>query len=90
MQTPTTRYRFIPFRKADIVQMCLRENQPAGHEAGQETDFKQLCHMLDSVFHFEFHQLVESLKHSYAPIDPDADTRSIDQNAPAHEQRRPG
>jgi hypothetical protein len=79
MQTPTTRHRFIPFRKTDIVQMCLQENQLSGKEA----DFKQLCHMLDSVFHFEFHQLVESLKNSYAPIDPDADTRSIDHNAPS-------
>lgn len=78
MQTPTTQYRFIPFRKTDIVQMCLKDNQLPG----QEADFKQLCHMLDSVFHFEFHQIVESLKDSYAPIDPNADTRSIDIDAP--------
>ena len=66
-------YRFIPFRKADIVRMCLQENQLSG----QEEDFQQICHMLGSVFHFEFHRVVEALKDSYAPIDPDADTRSI-------------
>lgn len=82
MQKPTTRYRFIPFRKTDIVQMCLHDNKLAG----QEDDFKQLCHMLDSVFHFEFHQIVESLKDSYAPIDPNADTRNIDITAPTTEQ----
>jgi hypothetical protein len=38
--------------------------------------------MLDSVFHLEFHQLVESLKNSYTSIDPDADTRSIE-NSPS-------
>ena len=75
-QAPITRYRFIPFRKADIVQMCLQENALAG----QEDDFRQLAQMLGSVFHFEFHQVVEALKDSYAPIDPDADTRSIDNN----------
>ena len=75
-QAPITRYRFIPFRKADIVQMCLQENQLAG----QEDDFRRLAHMLGSVFHFEFHQVVEALKDSYAPVDPDADTRSIDNN----------
>ena len=56
--------------------MCLQENQLAG----QEDDFRQLAHMLGSVFHFEFHQVVEALKDSYAPVDPDADTRSIDNN----------
>jgi hypothetical protein len=66
-------YRFIPFRQADIVRMCLQENQLRG----QEEDFRQLCHMLGSVFHFEFHRVVEALKDSYAPVDPDADTRSI-------------
>ena len=76
-QEPDSRYRFIPFRKADIVQMCLRENALKG----QEDDFQKICKMLASVFHFEFHQVVEALKDSYAPIDPDADTRSIDNNA---------
>ena len=76
-QEPDTRYRFIPFRKADIVQMCLQENSLKG----EEDDFQQLCKMLASVFHFEFHQVVEALKDSYAPIDPDADTRSIENNA---------
>ncbi len=78
-QAPITRYRFIPFRKVDIVQMCLQENQLTG----QEEDFRQLCHMLGSVFHFEFHQVVEALKDSYAPIDPDADTRSVDIHNPS-------
>jgi len=81
-QEPETRYRFIPFRKSDIVQMCLQENQLRG----QEDDFRQLCHMLGSVFHFEFHQVVEALKENYAPIDPDADTRSIDLNSPPIER----
>ena len=76
-QASNTHYRFIPFRKTDIVQMCLQDNQLAG----QEDVFRQLCHMLGSVFHFEFHRVVESLKDSYAPIDPDADTRSVDINA---------
>ena len=81
-QASETPFRFIPFRKVDIVQMCLQENQLAG----QEDDFRQLCHMLGSVFHFEFHRVVEALKDSYAPIDPDADTRSIAVNQAADGQ----
>ena len=31
--------------------------------------------MLEQVFHFEFHQVVEALKDAYAELDPDSDTR---------------
>ena len=81
-QAPETRYRFIPFRKTDIVQMCLQENQLTG----QEGDFQQLCHMLASLFHFEFHRVIEALKDSYAAIDPDADTRNIDNALPSEQE----
>lgn len=36
--------------------------------------FRQLSHMLDQIFHFEFHQVIEALKNAYAGIDPDSDT----------------
>jgi len=77
-QAADNRYRFIPFRKSDIVEMCLQDSRLKG----QEDHFRQLCHMLGSVFHFEFHQVVEALKDNYAPIDPDADTRSLDVYSP--------
>ena len=54
--------------------MCLRENRLG--EAAQA--FRQLCLMLDQVFHFEFHRVAESLKAAYAEIDPDSDTRRVD------------
>lgn len=64
-------FRFIPYRKHDIVEMCLQDNLLCG----QEKDFRQLYYMLSSIFHFEFHQIIESLKDVYAPVDPDSDTR---------------
>jgi hypothetical protein len=71
---PDQKFRFIPYRKNDLVEMCLKDNQLSG----QEKDFRQLCTMLGSIFHFEFHQIIESLKDIYAPIDPDADTLLYD------------
>ena len=50
--------------------MCLQDI-----DAERAGDFRQLAHMLDQIFHFEFHQIVEALKNTYASIDPDADTR---------------
>jgi len=73
-QSPDTPYRFIPFRKRDVVEMCLQDAKLKG----QETDFRQLYYMLSSIFHFEFHQIIESLKDSYAPVDPDTDTRAVE------------
>ena len=75
---PNKKYRFIPFRKHDIVEMCLQENKLAG----KDEDFRQLYYMLSSIFHFEFHQIVESMKDSYASVNPDADTRDYDNPRP--------
>jgi len=51
--------------------MCLHDSKL---ETGTD-DFRQLSYMLDQIFHFEFHQVIEALKNAYADIDPDADTR---------------
>jgi len=66
-------HHFIPFRKGDIVEMCLQE----GTLGEQEDAFRQLQRVLESIFHFEFHQLSERLKNAYAPLDPDVDTRLV-------------
>ena len=71
MEHQTDKYRFIPYRRRDIVEMCLQD--PRLHEVGE--DFRQLGYMLEQVFHFEFHQVVEALKDAYAGLDPDSDTR---------------
>ena len=80
MSEPITnmQYRFIPYRKHDIVEMCLQD----GKLVGQEDDLRQLYYMLSSIFHFEFHQILESLKDSYASVDPDADTHVFDNHRP--------
>ena len=64
--------RFIPFRKRDIVTMCLGRGDL---DAGQHPAFREFSQLLASVFHFEFHRLLENLKDSYAASDPDAATR---------------
>jgi hypothetical protein len=67
------RLRFIPYRKHDVVEMCLRD-QPSDINPQQ---FKKLCQMLSSIFHFEFYQVTESMKNTYASVNPDSDTRDI-------------
>lgn len=67
------RFRFIPFRKRDILDMCLHSDIKDAHAP----TFRQFYTLLDNVLGFEFHQTLESLKDSYADVDPDADTRRV-------------
>jgi len=54
--------------------MCLQQNRlPA-----EIDDFRQLCYMLEQIFHFEFHQVIEALKNAYTDLDPDSDMRNPD------------
>ena len=64
--------RFIPFRKADIIEMCINDARLSEHD---QNLFRQFCHILGSLIHFEFHHQVEMLKDCYSPFNPDADTR---------------
>ncbi len=74
VKTPGSRHYFIPFRKYDVVQMCVHD----GQLAGQEQHFWHFHRLLERIFHLEFHDNIEALKHAYAPIDPDCDTRLLD------------
>jgi hypothetical protein len=74
MSNSDSKFRFIPFRRQDVIEMCLQDAT-----AGQATaDFRQLAHMLAQIFHFEFHGLLVALDDSYATLDPDLDTRRVD------------
>ncbi len=75
--------RFIPFRKKDIVEMCLAELKQ------QESDisFQQFCELLASFIHFEYHNLLESLKNDYAPFDPNADTHQLNKLSKAQREQ---
>lgn len=66
------RNRFIPFRKTDIIEMCVNDSRLSEDD---QNLFRQFCNTLGSLIHFEFHHQVETLKNCYFPFNPDADTR---------------
>jgi hypothetical protein len=76
--------RFIPFRKADIIAMCLADDRLSQE---QQTQFKKLADSIEQYFHTEFHGIQEQLKDLYAPHDPDADTRPF--RAPSEKVHSP-
>jgi uncharacterized integral membrane protein len=68
------RNRFIPYRKSDIIDMCMTDSRL---EDSDKKSFSEFCRILESLFHFEFHRQLEELKDCYAPFNPASDTRNI-------------
>ena len=71
---PWVRERFIPIRKADLIDGLSNSKMvtPNDREA-----FLRFGTILDSIFHFEFHAKTEALKENYHPFNPDNDTVSV-------------
>ncbi len=70
--------RFIPYRKQDIVEMCLREL----NFEDSALSFRQFCDLLSNSLHVEYHKTLELLKNDYAPFDPNADTKQLEPYTP--------
>jgi hypothetical protein len=66
--------RFIPYRKQDVVEMLLSDQRL---DKNQREDFRTLAELLQGIYHFEYHSKLERLKNSYAPLNPDRDTRIL-------------
>jgi len=73
------REAFIPFLRRDLVEMCLRDE---GLTDDYRDGFRDLCEILVSHLHFEFHRTVEGIKEHYAPFNPDRETRSVREGGP--------
>jgi hypothetical protein len=74
MQQSIKKDRFIPLRKADLIQTCLKDGRLPSEQLNA---FNALCQLIVSTVHFEYHQILEELKDSYAPFDPNSDTLSV-------------
>ena len=63
---------FIPYSRADIVDICIED----GKLPPEETEkFREFCDILSAYYHFELHHTQERLKENFAPFNPDADTK---------------
>ncbi|MGJ3256950.1 MAG: DUF3754 domain-containing protein [Alcanivorax sp.] len=69
MRTVETRLRYIPYRRRDIVAMCLAE---ARLTEGQADQFQAMAEQLQRKLHLHFHARQEALKESYLAVNPQA------------------
>jgi hypothetical protein len=74
MQVSNKSERFIPLRKTDLIQACVADG---GLSNEQQNTFKNLCQLIVNTLHCEYHQILEELKDSYAPFDPNSDTLAV-------------
>lgn len=66
--TGTRHENFIPVRKSELVK-DLYKKIPSKHR----DSFKQFCRIVESIYHFNYHKNLETLKDLYVPFDPDSE-----------------
>jgi hypothetical protein len=65
------RDQFIPVRKTDILEALLDHGQIASAE--ERDRFRQVCRMLAAVYHYEYFDRLETLRHDYYYFSPELD-----------------
>ncbi len=68
------REHYIPLRKSDLVQLVCSDKQLSGQD---QQNLRQFCVLISAIFHFEYLERLESLKDSFAPFNPDLDTKPL-------------
>ncbi len=82
-ESAQARSHFIPFRKADVIEMCAADGALAGAPAGEGSEsFRELTKLLSALFHFEYHERLETLKDSFVPVSSDPDVPRAEKPAP--------
>jgi hypothetical protein len=65
--------RFIPFQKTEIVRLLCEDGYLT---PSKQKKFHNVCRLLESIFHFIFHEKIECLKRNYYPLNPDKITKT--------------
>lgn len=82
MAVYSDREAFIPYRRGDLISLCLEDGELKSTDV---PSFRLFCELVSAYYHFQFHSDLEKLKDNYAPFNPDADTKFISYPEP-HQQ----
>ena len=72
MATYADREAFIPYRRTDLIDLCVEDGKLQGAEVKK---FREFCEIVSAYYHFDFHQVLEGIKNNFAHLDPDTDTK---------------
>lgn len=79
------REHYIPIRKSDLIRLLATD---VGMEPAAAAQFRRFCEILTATVHFQYYELLEEIKDSYAPFDPEAVTAAVAVDTPEIRQRR--
>jgi len=82
--TVPAREHYIPLRCSALIDFLCGDKDLADEERHR---FQRFCQLVTAIHHYEFEKRLEELKSSYAPFDPDADTRELAMVCAADQQR---
>lgn len=68
MTTRVTREHYIPFNRAELIDLCLADDTLDNTQAA---GFRRFCEILAAFKHHEFHKKLEHLKELFRPVNPD-------------------
>ncbi len=81
MAVSENREAYIPYRRTDIIELCLKDGQL---DAANAKTFKDFCQILSAFYHFRFHKTLEIIKDNYVVFNPNADVQPV--NEPSLDQ----
>jgi len=67
------REAFIPYRRNDLIELCVKDGKLAAEDVQKFRDF---CEILSAYYHFKSQQTLEILKDAFEPFNPDSDTKT--------------
>lgn len=67
------REHFIPYRRADVVELCIEDGKLQGTDVKK---FREFCEILSAYYHFDSQKALEIMKDNFAPFNPDSDTKA--------------
>lgn len=67
------REAFIPYRRSDLIELCIEDGQLA---AADVQKFRDFCEILAAYYHFQLHHTLEILKDNFSFFNPDSDTKT--------------
>jgi len=67
--------QFVPVRKSDIIDALLKSEELASESEREE--FRQLCKILASIYHYEYFGLLERLRNDYYYFSPEVAPHAV-------------
>lgn len=68
------REAYIPYRRTDLIELCLQDGKL---EDKQAKTFQEFCEILSAFYHFRFHKKSEIIKDNYVIFNPHSEVQLI-------------